>query len=247
MAITLGFLIVMLMTPVSANALTEDAVSLETLLHDPLFMLIVLVGFVALGGAFVMIGVISYRRVKASESAFGSQMGYEGQLDFTGIKTPVELQALSFGDGFGEGFGEGLGEGLGDELGDGFDNSFDMPEIEEPMEHPSMEFTDDMIQQVIAEIGWRREVDQVNQEDQVNQVDQVDQVDREGQEEQGRGRQAEIEWLVAAQKRPGRHFKPAHVRTTSGDETNAESMGEPVARAPKHSREQEEMLYQRVG
>ncbi|MDR1183194.1 MAG: hypothetical protein LBK67_00170 [Coriobacteriales bacterium] len=315
MAITLVCLGTTILTPVSANALAEDAISPETLLHDPLFMLVVFAGFLALGGALIATCVASYRREKISEGAFGGRMKSGEQLDFSGIETPAEIQAFCFADeegavvdrslmdtaplpavpgqdetsasGDGEpgalrgsnesdalrdsrDFGDSGNFGDSDEPDDG---SLDISEIEEPTEHPLMEFTDDMIQQVIARIEQRRESERAEQQE-VRQQQQQSQQQAQAQSQRARqpqpaqqpqpqqqaesdvtarraekergGQPATIEWLETGQKRRGRHFKPAHSRA-SGDGAKAENLPERPAGMMKHSREQEEILYQRVG
>jgi hypothetical protein len=326
MTITLACLINVVFTPAFASALTAGTISLRILLHDPLFMLFVFVGFFALGGSLIAICVLLYRRAKSAEGVLSSRLGGGGQLDFSGIETPSEIQMLCFSDEEGAGSGKNPGnstvlpiaaagdEGpvfLDDELdmlgesdtlgtrkkpGDPSDNLFDTLEIEEPTERPSMEFTDDMIQQVIAGIERRREAERTQRQEEQWWVEQVEQTELQpGQREQterqqpeqtgqpgqtgqagqqpelpaqteqqaGRqqakaviaprvtekeksGQQAAIEWLAPKQRRQGRHFRPMHSRV-QGDETKTENLTEHTVRTMKHSREQEEALYQRVG
>jgi hypothetical protein len=303
MTITLTCLTIILFTPSSASALAGGAVSLTTLLHDPLFMLLVLVGFLALGGSLIVACVISYRRAGIFGNALGRQLGGGGQYDFSGIETPVEIQALCFDSEKSTALGgdsadtaafpavdghdatlvsakgksakgspvkdspakgnSGILRNL-DEFGDPDDfdaqgdlgttgdedsDLFDLFEVEEPLERPSMEFTDDMIQQVIAGVERRREAERAKQQrewqaEPLLQAEPIVTLHISVKEKSGQ--QAAIEWLSTEQKRQGRHFRPAHSRA-EGDEVKARGLAEYVTAPMKHSREQQETLYQRVG
>jgi hypothetical protein len=278
MTVTLACFIIILFTPVSARALTEGSVSLAVLLHDPLFMLVVLAGFLALGGSLIVICVILYRRARISASALGGQPGGDRQFDFSDIETPVEIQALCFDGEKGTGLdadsadttvflaADGWGEapisvsaagesdvlrnpgefGNQGEFGnpDNLENDlFDPFEVEEPLERPSMEFTDDMIQQVIEGVERRREAERAEQQrEQQREPVVMSYIAEKGKNDQ----QATIEWLATGRKQQGRHFRAAHFRVQD-DETKAESLVEYPIAAMKHSREQGEVFYQRVG
>jgi hypothetical protein len=282
MTITLTYLGSILFIPTSASALAENTVSLATLLHDPLFMLVVLVGFLALGGSLIVVCVIFYRRARISEGAFGGQPSAGGEFDFSGIETPVEIQALCFDgekdmvlggdsadtaafpavDGYDAAFvsvddkfdvlrnRDEFGDlnkfddqGALDNTSDLDNDLFDLFEIEEPFERPSMEFTDDMIQQVIAGVERRREAERVELRTELRTELVV--VSHTSEKEKSE-RQAVIEWLSAEHKQQGKHFRPAHFRAW-GDETKAEGLAEYLPAPMKHSREKKEAFYQRVG
>jgi hypothetical protein len=81
--------------PTSAFALPEDATSMNVLLHDPLLMLAVLVGFLGVGASLILCGVLLHMRTLncKNTSCIHHPRSLKGNslFDFSSIGTPAEL------------------------------------------------------------------------------------------------------------------------------------------------------------
>jgi hypothetical protein len=161
MAIMFASLIGMCLVPVSASALSEEPVVANTFLDDPLFITVVLVGFVAVCSSVIMAGVLIHMRSVGCKNAscryHPRASSTDGSFDFSLIETPQELVASLYEDGMAE-------EKIKDRAG------FEEPEVEEPQSSATMDFTDVTILQVLTTLEHQLQTLEERQELERHQV-----------------------------------------------------------------------------